>query len=304
MHRAALAALLALLVLGIAGDSAARHAATGALFTGDFETGSYTPWPKPQCSNYGYSLGVGGAIANFGPFYADTAGRTHNADTVPAGQGAYFGEFSVPADTQHKQRCQLAYQRSVNNGGDDYYSLMVYVPAGWSPGNVAWGPVVAQLNYQAWSGGKALALTVRPDHVTITMQVGKVNATPPLYTLSSDADNPSTCRGSIPCSIYAIPPGHLKQGAWNEIILHDHWTTTPSGVVEAWYRQKGAVNWTQSVHLTGVPTLQYDATHSGVSETTLETLGNYRAPSSVPETVYLDGFTRAASFAAAAAELP
>ena len=304
MHRALLIALLALLAVGLTGDSAARRALAGVVFTGDFESGSYAPWPRPQCSNYGYSLGSNGAIANFGPFYADTAGVTHAGADVPAGQGTYFGELSVPADTQHKQRCQVVYQRPIANGSDDYYSLMVYVPVGWTPGNAGWGPVIAELNYQPWSSGKALALTLRPDHVTLTMQVGKVSATAPLYTQSSDADNQSTCRGSIPCALYAIPPGAFRQGVWNEIVLHDHWTTTNAGIVEAWYRRKGQAAWTQSVHLTGIPTLQYDATHSGTNETTLEGISNYRAPSAVPETVYLDGFTRAGSFAAAAAELP
>lgn len=316
MARVSLLVLLVLLVVGAAGDSAARRASAVA-FTGDFESGSYAPWPAPQCSNYGYTLGVNGATANFGPFYVERPNvPTHSGDVVPAGQGAYFGSFAVPADTQHKQRCQVVYKRSESYNVDDYYSLMVYVPVGWNPGNPAWGPTFFEPNYQqnlAVTSAKALDLTLRPDapgdtlhdHVTLSMTTGFDNAAQPYFSNVSDADSPGTCRGSLlPCRLYAIPPGAFHQGVWNEIVVHDRWETSNTGVVEAWYRQKGQTEWRKSVDLANVPTLQYDATHDGTSGNVLEGILNYRAPSSTSETIYLDGFSRAASFAAAAAELP
>jgi hypothetical protein len=316
MSRLSLVVLLALVVLGLAGDTAARHLGS-VLFKGDFESGSNLPWPTPQCSNYGYALGQNGATANFGPFYVERTGvPTHSGDVVPAGQGSYFGSFAVPADPQHKQRCQVMYARPESYNVDDYYSLMVYVPVGWSPGRAVWGPAIAELNYQqnlAVTSAKALALTLRPDaagdvlhdHVTLSMTTGFDNAGQPYFTNVSDADDPSTCRGALlPCKLYAIPPGAFRQGVWNEIVVHDRWETANTGVVEAWYRQKGQSAWTKSVGLTNVPTLQYDATHDGRSGTVLEGIANYRAPSTTAETIYLDGFSRATSFDAAAAELP
>jgi hypothetical protein len=319
MHRVALALLLILCALGATSDGVARYRslAAGVLFNGDFESGTYAPWPTPQCSNYGDALGQNGATASFGPFYVEVpAVRTHSGNVVPPGQGSFFGSFNVPADTLHKQRCQVVYARPESYDVDDYYSLMIYVPVGWNPGSPAWGPTIAELNFQtnlAFNAGKALALTLRPDttgdtlhdHVTLSMTTGFDNATQPYYTNVSDADNPSNCRGNLlPCKLYAIPSGSFKQGTWNEIIVHDRWETSNTGVVEAWYRQRGQSAWTKSVGVYNVPTLQYDATHNGESGTVLEGLTNYRAPAAVPETVYLDGFTRATSFAAAAAELP
>ena len=315
MARIALVLVLALVAVGLAGDGAARRAAA-VLFNGDFETGSYTPWPTPQCSNYGYTLGQNGAIANFGPFYVERAGvRTHAGDVVPAGQGNYFGAFTVPADMQHKQRCQVMYKRTGSFSTDDYYSLMIYVPVGWDPGNPTWGVSFFEPNYQqnlAVNSAKALALTLRPDapgdrthdHVTLNMTTGFDNATQPYFTNASDADNPAGCRGVLlPCKLYAIPPGAFRQGVWNEIIVHDRWATSNTGVVETWYRQKGQTAWTKSVSLANVPTLQYDATHDGKGPV-LEGISNYRAPASTQETVYFDGYTRATTFDAAAAELP
>ncbi|MBX4201992.1 hypothetical protein KW803_03850 [Candidatus Saccharibacteria bacterium] len=206
------------------------------IFKGDYEAAGNAPWTQISCSNYGYALGVNGAIANFGPFYKDTAGATHNGDNVSSGQGTYFGEFSIPADTTHKQRCQNAITtRPTTINAGEYFSLMVYVPVGWTPGTSAWGPAIAELNYQTTltdNSGKPLALTLKPDHVTLNMNTGKMNSTGSVFSNTSDADLPATCKGTLlPCAQYVIPPGKLVQGAWNEIIVYDYFTTSNTGIV-------------------------------------------------------------------------
>src|SRR5581483_7807282 len=98
----------------------------GLQFDGDFESGSYTPWNKPQCANYGHVQ----TTRTFGNFSISS----------PGGQGNYDGQFAVPADSTHLTRCQVLTPRTVNVGADEYYSLMLYLPNGWSTGtNGFWG---------------------------------------------------------------------------------------------------------------------------------------------------------------------
>jgi hypothetical protein len=289
MHRAALAALLALLVLGIAGDSAARRAATGALFTGDFETGTYRPW-NAQCSNTGYS---NNGTSDFGPL------------TIVkglGGQGAYAGQFQLPANTTIKQRCQVIVSRTVNLGGDDYYSLMFYVPpGGFQPGTSggAFGPSIAQLNFQNLANGPTVALWAKADHVTVVLRTGKACTTSsPQIEWRSNADQSGQ---NLP-ALYAVPPGQLVPG-WHEFVIHTHNAKDSSGRIDVWHRLEGQAAWTQTVGFGGYPMVEWTCA-GAIPSSTLDSIQAYRGPSPQPVTVILDGFTRAASFAAAAAELP
>ena len=259
------------------------------LFSGGFETGAFTPWSQPQSSNYGYA---DNANVHFGPF---------NYDTQTVGQGTYSGRFDLPAWSGGRTRSQVITSRSVNTGGDDYYSLMFYVPVGWTPGASAfWGVSIAEFNFQnLGSGGPTIALQAHADHVTLVMQTGLTKTTAPAYRFRSNADSPGS--SNLP-PLYAIPPG-MQQGAWHELIVHCLWATDRSGLVEVWHRIKGQTTWTKTASLSGYPTLQANPDGS-YPATTFDTIQAYRGLSPAPVTVWLDGFSRSQSLAAAEGSLP
>src|SRR6266566_7486732 len=112
------------------------------LFSSGFETGTSIPWTATQASNYGYPNTT---QVHFGTF---------NLDTQIVGQGRYSGRFQLPAWSGGRTRSQVYVARQVNTGGDDYYSLMFYVPVGWTPGTGAfWGVSIAELNFQSLGVG-------------------------------------------------------------------------------------------------------------------------------------------------------
>jgi polysaccharide lyase-like protein len=287
MHRALLVTLFALVLVGLAGDSSARRTVGSVLFAGDFESGTYAPW-SAQCSNTGYS---NDASQDFGPIrIVKGAG----------GQGTYAAEFQLPADPNLKQRCQVIAKRTVNLGGDDYYSLMFSVPSGgFQPGTKAWGPQIAQLNFQNLNSGPTVALTAKSDHITVVLRTGKACSTSsPQIQYGSNADQPGQ---NLP-PLYAVPPGQLVPG-WHEFVIHTHNARDASGRIDVWHRLKGQQSWTQTVDFGGYPMVEWSCTGS-IPPNTLDSIQAYRGPAQQPLTVLLDGFTRASSFAAAAAELP
>jgi hypothetical protein len=263
------------------------------VFDGDFETGSYLPWATPQSSNWGNP--VDNANVHFGPF---------NVVTDIVGQGRYAGRFDLPAWSGGRTRSQVITARPIGVGTDDYYSLMFYVPKGWSPGTTAfWGVSIMEPNFEGLGGGGGpVSLQLHPNHLTLALSSGVSSTTPPYSQWRSNADSP---RPNLP-AMYAIPPGSLRQGVWNEVILHAHWATDNTGILETWYRMKGQTGWTKSVGFAGYPTLQTSSDGSLPSTTnqTLDVLQAYRSTSTAPTTVWLDGFTRSNSFSTAAAELP
>ena len=73
----------------------------------------------------------------------------------------------------------------------------------------------------------------------------------------SNADAPRGASPNLP-GYYAIPPGALVQGKWNEIMLHVVWSDGAGGAFQSYYRVKGGGPWTQSSAVTGIPTVQWD----------------------------------------------
>jgi poly(3-hydroxybutyrate) depolymerase len=275
-------------------------------FQATFNSGTIAPFNQWACAGHNPTS----PIETLGPF----------AFGQPGGEGAYYGDYSVPADTSVKQRCQTTQTQNdiTRFNTTEYYGLMLWVPANWNPPVPSWGPTIAELNYQTTltnNSGKALELNVQADHVTIQMATGLMNVGGAVFPNQSNADEATQiakCSGVFKtkgyCAIYAIPPGKLVKGAWNEIIVGDYFTTcanvTPcNGWVKAWYRAKGQTNWSQSADVSGIPTLLYDSTHDGSGQS-LDAIGLYRGPANVPIEVGLDNFTRATSFSAVAATLP
>ena len=102
----------------------------------------------------------------------------------------------------------------------------------------------------------------------------------------------------MPCAIFLVP-----EGVWHELIVHCHWATDKSGLVEVWHRIKGQSTWTKTASLSGYPTLQTNPDGS-YRTGTLDVLQAYRGSSTAPVTVWLDGFSRSQSLATAAANIP
>ncbi len=160
------------------------------------------------------------------------------------------------------------------------------------------GVSLAQLNWEGMPGAP-VSLHAYSDHVTVRVDSG---ACPSNYATTpcqyySDADSKQTNIAPM----YAIPRP-MQTGVWNELIIHVHWATTSAGVLEVWHRIKGQNAWTKTASMSGYPTV---ATKNGAyPSATGDKIGAYRAASTAPASVWLDGFTRSATFATAAAELP
>ena len=273
-----------------ASSSASSSAASAqVLFNGGFETGTYKPWTAAQASNFGK---VDNSRVHFGTF---------NTDTQTVGQGKYSGRFSLPAWSGGLTRSQVFTSRPINIGGDDYYSLMFYVPKGWSPGTQSfWGVSIMEVNFESLGpGGPTIAFQAHADHVTLAVQSGTVTNSFPYFQYRSNADSGGT--PNLP-PLYAIPRP-MATGVWHELVLHVHEATNTSGLVEVWHRLKGQSAWTKTASASGFATVQMNANGSYPS-TTLDVIQAYRAGSTAPTTVWLDAFARTNSFAAAAANMP
>jgi Polysaccharide lyase len=255
------------------------------LFDGGFEAGTFKPWNTPQCANYGQA---NNSTRTFGDFSVDSSN---------VGAGRYSGQFTLPADSTHLTRCQLITPRPINNGGDDYYSLMFYIPPGWTPGtNAFWGVSIAAFNFENLWGGP-VQLQLHADHLTLAVQTGVCGNSTCQY--ASNADSPG--HPNLP-PLYAIPPG-MQQGVWQELVVHCHWATDSSGLVEVWHRIKGQTSWTKTVSFSGYPTLQTNPDGS-TPNNTIDILSAYRGQSTAPVTIWLDGFSRSQTLTAAQTNLP
>ncbi|HLJ02159.1 MAG TPA: hypothetical protein VKT31_01900 [Solirubrobacteraceae bacterium] len=228
-------------------------------FDGTF-AGGPSPWwnakGQVQCANYGTASQ---SPRLRGDLYIDS--------TNPVSGGA-SGHFYLPADTNTStypwEACDLTMGQIPNVLPDDeYYGLMVYVPAGWTIANHFFGGVnIYELHFQAiW--GAPITLELHPDHVTLAVQTGGCNpvgSTGPGCQYRSNAD--SSCQNwywwtCLPGE-YAIPPGAFVQGKWNEILIHARWASDTSGAVQTWYRVLGSTLWTPSASVSGIPTVQWN----------------------------------------------
>ena len=206
------------------------------------------------------------------------------------GQGNHAGKFDLPANSTIKQRCQ------INEGGrvappmgtDEYFTLMLNVPASEAnnyPGTTAgWGPQLWEPEYQGHNSGQpSWTFDLQKDGVSFRYCTG---------------NGPACQYGGAPNAVQAVPHGQLAAG-WHEFIVHVHLSDTTSGVFEVWHRLKGAPDWTRTVNLTGLATVQ--TPFSGGFQ---DTIMAYRSPATTPFTVTLDDFTLSNSFGAAEAALP
>ncbi len=153
---------------------------------------------------------------------------------------------------------------------------------------------IAQLNFQnIWAG--ALSLVAHSDNVRLILMSGAcVNPSGCQY---NNGDAPT---GGVP-KTYLVPSGRLALGVWHQIIIRARWAADSSGVIEAWHRVKGEASWTKTVSISGFPTVQWSPGSSpNTNSVTVDKEGAYRGASTVPLSIWHDGFCIATTFSAAA----
>ena len=229
-------------------------------------------------------------------------------DTSIVHKGKYAGRSVLIPDTNAKTRAEVKVARAPNLGTDDYYTTAYYFPVGWTPGTVAtsgFGACVSinQLNWQGMPGS-AVSFQAHSDHIVVALQSGWWNsAATPQYQWMSNADNPTNPYINV-ADMYAVPPGQLTLGVWHEFIIHAHWATDNSGVLEVWHRIKGQNSWTKTVNMPAgiAATLNYRKSDGWMPTSTQDKIGPYRwSHSNLTETFYYDTFSRSTTFSAAAA---
>ncbi len=251
------------------------------IFNGNFDTGNYSQWTwNAQCANTGVASD---STFTRGAFYAVSSVVT---------QGPFAGRFDLPA-SGIKSACEVLRQRTLSLGADEYYALDVRFPTDWvEPGG--WGMTIAQLNFQnIWAG--ALSLVAHSDNVRLILMSGAcVNPSGCQY---NNGDAPT---GGVP-KTYLVPSGRLALGVWHQIIIRARWAADSSGVIEAWHRVKGEASWTKTVSISGFPTVQWSPGSSpNTNSVTVDKEGAYRGASTVPLSIWHDGFCIATTFSAAA----
>lgn len=257
--------------------------AVNAAFSGDFETGSISQWTGAQCANTGLPSSAG-----FG---------TVVVESRIVGQGKFSARFDAPV-ADDKNSCELLSSRNIGLDTDDYYGLMVRLPKNWrgEPSPAGWGLSLAQFNFEnIW--GTPVQLVAHANHISLILQSG-------LCVKDVRCTYSTGLSGNVKPA-FAVP-APLKLGAWYELIVHVHWATDSSGIVEVWHRLQGKAQWTKTVSLRGYPTVQW--TEERLSTLgfsgTYDKIGPYRGRASFPLTIWEDAFVRTTSFAAAARSLP
>jgi len=294
--------LLALAAVLLSTPGVAR--AAGALsFDGTFEDG-LTAWNLggggPQCANTGTTSNNQRLRGNF------------FVETSVAGEGAASGRFDLPPSQMPNfplEACELTHPVPLGLGTDGYYGYMFYVPVGWTTGTSAfWGVTTAQWHFQnIW--GSPLEFQLENDHMTLAIETGACDdytTSTPGCQYRSNADD-GGCRSSatVTCLApqYVVPPG-MEQGVWHEVVMHVHWASDSTGQIEVWTRVEGQTAWTQTVEVSGIPTVQWDVTQGCCLAQATDKVGAYRGYATVPVSVWLDDIVDGPDFATVAAAMP
>ena len=211
-------------------------------------------------------------------------------------QGRWAARFDLPPDPTRSSSCEVIHNRTLDVGADDYYGLDVYFPTNWrEPGDQPrsfWGLALAQFNFEDIYGGP-VSLLAHKRYVNLVILTGYINGTRARWFSGN-----GTVRGNVR-RMYAIPRP-LKLGVWHQLIVHIHWSAGSDGAVDTWHRL-GGQRWNRTVHLRGLPTVQWSATKPPTpSMQTWDKFGAYRGQSSSPLTIWADGYCRGSSFRAAA----
>lgn len=174
-------------------------------------------------------------------------------------------------------------------GTTEYVGLAFYIPPGFEIPNTAFdGANLYELRFQNIYGAP-VTLQLHDNSVVLALETGACQP----YTTPDPGCAYRSNAGAAPCKIpgvnclpglYAIPPGKLVDGAWNEIVLHANWESTPTGYLHAYYRTRGG-RWTSSAVAQDLPTVQYAAGSPCCEQSALDELELYTAALTAPLTV-------------------
>jgi hypothetical protein len=255
-------------------------------FAGVFDTG-LSPWTYggggAQCSNYGT------------PSQNPRLRGDFHFDSTIVGAGSESGRFDLPADSNSStyplEACDLlGAAKPIGLGTDTFSGLMVYVPNGWTiPNKAFYGVEIKEFHFQNVYGAP-ISYQLHADRLTLALQTGACNnhaTLAPGCAYHSNADNPNGWSGNLP-GYYVIPPGALKQGQWNEILMRVHWASDNTGLIRTWYKVKGQSTWTRSLNITGIPTVQWDVTRGCCYSNYVDETEAYTAALSAPLSVWMD----------------
>jgi hypothetical protein len=267
----------------------ATTALAAITFNGNFDTG-LTPWTSQagggaQCANYG--------TPSKSPRYR---GNLY-FDSINPGQGIYSGKFYLPIDpdptTYPLEACDIITgKQPFVNGADQYLGLMVRVPSTTTYMG-SWGTEIAGY-HDVGVVSSPLEIVAFSDRIEVQLLGGACNPSIPSCTYSAAHGYPHK---SI------IPTGTYVEGSWYEIITHVHWSTTTSGVVQTWYRQKGATTWTASAGYTNVATEQWRSGYP-LPSVYVDQLEAYTQARKTPLTIWLDNDVYGTTFSDVAATMP
>lgn len=295
------AAIAAAVVLGAALALVVGGSSSGSLtFDGNFQAAGLKPWQPGhgggiQCANYGTP---------------SKPPRLRGTVALRTVAGVRAAVFTLASDTQPaypKEACELLPPpKPLGLGSDHYYGYMFYVPRNFSIGTGAfWGVVTAQYHFQnIWAA--PIAFELHDNHMTLALEVGRCNnhlTEHPGCAYTSNADNPTGNPGNLGKQ-YVVPPGSMTQGVWHEVIMHVHWASDSTGVIEVFHRELGQSSWTRTVNITGYPTVQFDGLRGCCAADQLDKVGAYRAFSATPISVALANILDGTSFDAVARHLP
>jgi hypothetical protein len=261
-------------------------------FSAGFEGGAATPL-TPQCA----------------PNTPSTPPRfrgTYTLERSIVGQGSSAIESTLPKDpnptTYPLEACDLMTPLApIGLGTDSYLGLMVYVPVGWTiPGGVD----IYELHFQNVYGAPII-LNLNPNHVTIQLETGACNNYTTPRPGCANRSNADLSSGQTMPGYYAIPPGKLVLGAWNEIVLHVGWSSSSSGQIQSYYRTEGGPSgWTQSSAISGIPTVQWDITKGCCYTNYVDEVEAYTFASNTPLSVWFDNIVDGTGLGSVEATMP
>lgn len=196
-----------------------------------------------------------------------------------------YSRFGYNEDTS------LVYRGDESSGDEYWYGFSAYFPQDWFPPN-RWG-IIAQWHANLGTS-PIIAFDARADTMTLEFRAGVTNEQRNSFQMFKNIPLLAT----------------LSKGKWNDFVMHVRWSAE-NGSVEVWHKLADQSKFRRLVRLTNVPTFQW--TTAGRGYGTYLLLGLYRGsfcpqPTQLdcvsssgvqpPNTLYLDSFVRAPSFAA------
>ncbi len=220
-------AFLAVAVIVAAVSAVAAGASGGVRFASGFESAKALGWTSSQCAG-DLNLPIGIDRGTFGIVSPRSEG-------IASGAGEFVARIALQP-SRLRTACELTQSRPIGIGTDDYYGLMVLFPQTWtdpSPKSLGqgWGALITQFSYPQLSG-PPVGLDAYADRVLLELRTGKVSYPPGLGPACG-------CGAAAFRGWYAAIPPPMALGVWHELIVHVHWATDSSGVVECWHRVRG-----------------------------------------------------------------